>query len=154
MTLERGKYSKRISQRNASIPTDSKQITLVDLIGNEHHTPKVENTLPEVIDLSQPIPKPRRPLTQPLMVDLTAITSSNNSSPHNGIEDISTSKETLSHISGLQCQICMDKIQEPAATDCGHVFCYLCIQYALTASPKCPLCRKSLTRKKIHKLYI
>ena len=54
----------------------------------------------------------------------------------------------------LTCQICMDKIQQPAATDCGHVFCYVCILHAVTITSKCPLCRCSLTVKKIRKLYI
>lgn len=54
----------------------------------------------------------------------------------------------------LQCRICMDKLVEPAATECGHVFCLVCLLAALERQPLCPLCRQKFNVRKIRRLYI
>lgn len=54
----------------------------------------------------------------------------------------------------INCGICLDKISQPAATPCGHVFCYQCLTLSQRAQKQCPLCRKPLTVRQIHKLFI
>lgn len=74
----------------------------------------------------------------------------------------------------LQCAICLDDINKMAATTCGHVFCEVrpgfkqnfiyflnidlepqeCIQSAVRAQHKCPVCRHKLTSKQIHPLFV
>ena len=57
-----------------------------------------------------------------------------------------------------KCSICLDEMVNPASTTCGHVFCHDCIRNALKAAPakgkKCPQCRKKLTLKQIHRIYL
>uniref|UniRef100_A0A3Q2P946 Ring finger protein 4 n=1 Tax=Fundulus heteroclitus TaxID=8078 RepID=A0A3Q2P946_FUNHE len=40
------------------------------------------------------------------------------------------------------------------STKCGHVFCSQCLRDALAASHTCPTCRKRLTARQYHPLYI
>ncbi|GBM41197.1 hypothetical protein AVEN_10240-1 [Araneus ventricosus] len=61
----------------------------------------------------------------------------------------------------IQCGICLDGPDEIAAsgrnftsTNCGHVFCNECIATSLKNFKKCPKCRKKVTSKQIHPLYL
>ena len=61
----------------------------------------------------------------------------------------------------IVCPVCMDSdgtIRESGrlfkSTICGHVFCEVCIKQAVQSQKKCPTCRKSLTHKQVHTLYI
>jgi len=55
----------------------------------------------------------------------------------------------------LECRICIDKLKEPAATPCGHVFCHKCIMASLKVKKECPLCRKPIRyNKQIHRLFL
>ncbi|XP_042539839.1 E3 ubiquitin-protein ligase TRIM31 [Dipodomys spectabilis] len=50
------------------------------------------------------------------------------------------------------CSICMDTLQEPVTTDCGHTFCLRCISQVGSSSDellKCPLCQKFVQRSTI-----
>lgn len=47
------------------------------------------------------------------------------------------------------CSICMDYIEKPTLTACGHMFCYDCIKMCLTSKKKCPYCKADLTGKEI-----
>ena len=55
-----------------------------------------------------------------------------------------TTKETLADIENVKCSICLDAIERPAITQCGHVFCKGCIEHAMRANTqhRCPLCRE------------
>lgn len=61
----------------------------------------------------------------------------------------------------ISCPICMDnkkQIQRSGrqliSTVCGHVFCEPCIKASITTQRCCPTCRKKLTQRQIHPLYI
>ncbi|XP_024361041.1 uncharacterized protein [Physcomitrium patens] len=54
----------------------------------------------------------------------------------------------------LKCPICADVMKAETSTICGHIFCQACIQSAIKAQKKCPTCRKKLTLKSIHRIYI
>lgn len=56
----------------------------------------------------------------------------------------------------LKCTICMENMRSrrPHSTICGHIFCQLCIASAIRFSKKCPICRKGLTPKSIHPIYL
>ena len=61
-----------------------------------------------------------------------------------------TVKDTLSNISEERCPICLDSIDTPTVTACGHIFCSECINNAFNHQPgnkRCPCCRTSLTGK-------
>ncbi|KAM0682145.1 hypothetical protein MDAP_002663 [Mitosporidium daphniae] len=58
------------------------------------------------------------------------------------------------HSDNPQCRICMDVLVEPAATECGHVFCMACLLAAMERQPLCPLCRQRSHVRKIRRLYI
>lgn len=57
-------------------------------------------------------------------------------------------------LADTKCGICLENIQEPASTVCGHVFCFECIKLAQQSSKQCPLCRTRLNSKQYHRLFL
>lgn len=56
-----------------------------------------------------------------------------------------------------ECAICLESLVDSAqrvATICGHLFCKSCITLAIKTTHKCPTCRKKLTLKSIHPIYL
>jgi SNF2 family DNA or RNA helicase len=57
-------------------------------------------------------------------------------------------KNTLEDLDNQRCPVCLDTIDTPTITACGHIFCFECINNAFihqqTARKKCPCCRKDL----------
>ncbi|XP_035862042.1 E3 ubiquitin-protein ligase RNF4-like [Sander lucioperca] len=61
----------------------------------------------------------------------------------------------------ISCPVCLDSYSEivesgrlVVSTRCGHVFCSMCLRDALKNSPSCPSCRKRLTARQYHPLYV
>jgi hypothetical protein len=49
---------------------------------------------------------------------------------------------------GLDCPICLQIMCQPRRTDCGHMFCRICLFQSTTLSPDgrcCPMCRANVT---------
>lgn len=58
--------------------------------------------------------------------------------------DLSDDK-VMTFIKGSQqrkCTLCLEELKDPAATQCGHVFCWECIGDWVREKPECPLCRR------------
>lgn len=54
-------------------------------------------------------------------------------------------EKTMGYIKGSQqrkCTLCLEEMKDPAATQCGHVFCWECIGDWVREKPECPLCRR------------
>ena len=47
------------------------------------------------------------------------------------------------------CAICLDLIDKPTLTACGHLFCYHCLRVCLDNKKLCPLCKTNLEGKDI-----
>ncbi|XP_048827584.1 RING finger protein 4 [Brienomyrus brachyistius] len=61
----------------------------------------------------------------------------------------------------ISCPICLETYGEIVAngrlvvsTKCGHLFCSQCLRDSLLESHTCPTCRKRLTNKQYHPIYI
>ncbi|KAM9413204.1 E3 ubiquitin-protein ligase RNF4 isoform 2-T5 [Salvelinus alpinus] len=61
----------------------------------------------------------------------------------------------------VSCPVCMDSYAEiiesgrlVVSTKCGHLFCSQCLRDSLSRSHTCPTCRKKLTHKQYHPIYI
>ncbi|XP_035675264.1 E3 ubiquitin-protein ligase RNF4-like [Branchiostoma floridae] len=61
----------------------------------------------------------------------------------------------------ISCPVCLDDERQIRVTGrrlmstvCGHVFCESCLKEALQTQKKCPNCRKKLTVKQIHPIFI
>lgn len=47
------------------------------------------------------------------------------------------------------CKICYDNREFPSLTECGHIFCWICILKYSRIKNECPLCRSNISPKKI-----
>ncbi|KAL2144411.1 hypothetical protein VTI28DRAFT_9148 [Corynascus sepedonium] len=59
--------------------------------------------------------------------------------------DLGTNENVMGWIKGAQqrkCTLCLEELKDPAATQCGHVFCWACIGDWVREKPECPLCRR------------
>jgi len=48
-----------------------------------------------------------------------------------------------------KCTLCLEPFRDPAATSCGHVFCWTCVQDWVKEKAECPLCRQAVLSQKI-----
>ncbi|KAL4573106.1 hypothetical protein LXL04_019900 [Taraxacum kok-saghyz] len=66
--------------------------------------------------------------------------------------------------SGFDCNICLDSVQDPVVTLCGHLYCWPCIykwiQHQNTSpetpkkhKPQCPVCKQDISQKTLVPLY-
>ncbi|CAL6385960.1 unnamed protein product [Bathycoccus prasinos] len=56
-----------------------------------------------------------------------------------------------------KCVICVDEIEKPTATKCGHVYCDQCIREWIRAQKtksRCPQCRKKVGLSGLTKLIL
>ncbi|KAL6869946.1 peroxisome biogenesis factor 10 [Amphichorda felina] len=56
-----------------------------------------------------------------------------------------TDDKVMGYIKGQEqrkCTLCLEELKDPAATQCGHVFCWECIGDWVREKPECPLCRR------------
>ncbi|XP_033166357.1 E3 ubiquitin-protein ligase complex slx8-rfp subunit rfp2 isoform X1 [Drosophila mauritiana] len=55
-----------------------------------------------------------------------------------------------------KCPVCIESVskREPVSTKCGHVFCRECIEAAIRATHKCPICNKKLTVRQFFRIYL
>lgn len=74
---------------------------------------------------------------------------------------VQTNSSSRSTPGTISCPVCLDSYSEivesgrlVVSTKCGHVFCSQCLRDALTSSHTCPTCRKRLTHRQYHPLYI
>lgn len=59
------------------------------------------------------------------------------------------------------CSICLEQLEEInklgqtiLSTSCGHVFCEHCLKKSLRRNRFCPTCRKHLSKRQFHPLYL
>lgn len=78
-------------------------------------------------------------------------------SPYEETPTVSSSQNRRSQFeSPITCPICLENVRNhsPVSTNCGHIFCKECLRQALAAVKKCPMCKKNITLKQFHDIYI
>ena len=48
-----------------------------------------------------------------------------------------------------KCAICLDELDNPTLTACGHLFCYDCLKMCLGDKKMCPMCKANLAGKEL-----
>uniref|UniRef100_A0ACD5XJJ7 Uncharacterized protein n=1 Tax=Avena sativa TaxID=4498 RepID=A0ACD5XJJ7_AVESA len=54
----------------------------------------------------------------------------------------------------FSCPVCLHEMVDASSTLCGHIFCQECIMASIKAQRKCPTCRRKLTMKNFHRVYL
>uniref|UniRef100_A0A7N0ZUN7 E3 ubiquitin-protein ligase RMA n=1 Tax=Kalanchoe fedtschenkoi TaxID=63787 RepID=A0A7N0ZUN7_KALFE len=88
------------------------------------------------------------------------------SSSKNWVKPISTNVPDSDCISspGFECNICLDFVQDPVVTLCGHLYCWPCIykwvnlptrsvEYSDQPEPQCPVCKSLISEATLVPLY-
>uniref|UniRef100_A0A8C1KKS2 E3 ubiquitin-protein ligase RNF4 n=2 Tax=Cyprinus carpio TaxID=7962 RepID=A0A8C1KKS2_CYPCA len=77
------------------------------------------------------------------------------------LSSLQASSRARSTPGAVSCPVCMDAYSEiidsgrlMVSTKCGHLFCSQCIRDSLSRAHSCPTCRKKLTHKQYHPIYI
>ena len=121
---------------------------LVDLTSSLDSNPLDTSTTPDlsIVDLSDVS---------------SSVTSTKKQRVDTSLKQQGTPQRDAPSILRLNCPVCLVSLQdllkkgkELRSTVCGHVFCHICIKTAIRSSKKCPTCRKKLTEKQIHPLYL
>ncbi|XP_062538339.1 peroxisome assembly protein 10-B [Armigeres subalbatus] len=57
------------------------------------------------------------------------------------------------HVSrSSKCSLCMEMAVDLSATQCGHLFCWVCILNWLDERPICPICREAIKKSRVIRL--
>lgn len=127
---------------------------------NHKNTKKNKNNKYEVIDLTTTNSPPSKTNSSnnknPIIIDLTDTTTTTvAASPAITKEDTSINiiKQKDNSLS-KPCPICLLELRDPAATWCGHLFCWKCIRRAQKSMGCCPVCREPLSCKQYHRIYL
>ncbi|KAI7747724.1 hypothetical protein M8C21_032991 [Ambrosia artemisiifolia] len=83
----------------------------------------------------------------------------------NVVKDFKTSSNVIeSENGGFDCNICLDAVQEPVVTLCGHLYCYPCIYKWINHqntsidipnknNPQCPVCKRDISQTTLVPIY-
>ncbi|XP_045690510.1 E3 ubiquitin-protein ligase RNF4 isoform X2 [Phyllostomus hastatus] len=154
---------KRAREAASTLETtlEAEPIELVESAGDEIVDLTCESLEPVVVDLThsdsvvivderrRPRRTARRP--RPDQADSCVVSSDDEELPR----DRDVPSGTIS------CPICMDGYSEIVqngrvivSTECGHVFCSQCLRDSLKNANTCPTCRKKMSHKRYHPIYI
>ena len=64
-------------------------------------------------------------------------------------------KAKLLEMRRFECNICLDTVQDPVVTQCGHLYCWPCLyRWLNTGRYQCPVCKAGVTRENVIPLYV
>lgn len=69
-----------------------------------------------------------------------------------GGQSLLESKAEYKQIARKTCSMCLNNINSPSCTPCGHIFCWKCILEWLNNENKCPLCREIISPARVVQL--
>lgn len=89
---------------------------------------------------------------------------------NNNDDDATINDDTGNSLASMKCPLCMDALENPAVTSCGHLYCWNCIvpwaqkQKSTSNSTsssgnnhimiKCPVCRVLFSQQSIRPVYL
>lgn len=68
-------------------------------------------------------------------------------------QQISTTPKLHCNQNTYNCVICIQPVDMPCSTICGHIFCCKCITEAIKVFRKCPICNQKLKVGDMHRVY-
>ncbi|XP_033756748.1 E3 ubiquitin-protein ligase RNF4-like isoform X2 [Pecten maximus] len=93
--------------------------------------------------------------------DLLVEDTDENAAIHDVLAGLDDSVASLPGGRKITCPVCLDSDERITrngrqlnSTTCGHIFCNVCIQGAIQTQKRCPTCRKKLTLRQIHPIFL
>ncbi|KAJ6790454.1 E3 ubiquitin-protein ligase RNF4-like [Iris pallida] len=93
----------------------------------------------------------KRPRIQPKR---TIINCESYSTSEDNVASIPVPQKVVPKEPTFSCPICMNTLDNPCSTVCGHIFCESCLKASIQVQKKCPTCRAKLTNKSFHKVFL
>ncbi|NWX14353.1 RNF4 ligase, partial [Aegotheles bennettii] len=155
----------RLMASTAEMASEAEPIELEESAGEEVVDLTCESSEPVVVDLTHndsvvvsKNQQQRRNLPLQDQSDILIVLSDDEDEPgDNNIFVLSHTRPSGT----VSCPICMDGYSEIVqsgrlivSTKCGHVFCSQCLRDSLRNANSCPTCRKKLTHRQYHPIYI
>lgn len=129
---------------------------------------------PEIIDLCSPLVErtSERRTTVPHEYEVSIIdspqispkrkcTASSSSNNLNSQLLSSTPKPSTSNSNSAEtiiarCPVCLESAvgKRPVSTICGHIFCYDCLNQSMKIMKQCPVCKRKISQKNIHNIFL
>ncbi|KAL7717005.1 RING-type E3 ubiquitin transferase [Entamoeba marina] len=53
----------------------------------------------------------------------------------------------------FQCMICLDQAKNAVVTQCGHMYCWECLEQWLNQQHTCPICKSEVTKENVIPIY-
>ncbi|KAI0698080.1 hypothetical protein C8T65DRAFT_740301 [Cerioporus squamosus] len=66
---------------------------------------------------------------------------------------LAVTRTTSSGPAIVGCPLCLEEVDRPCVTLCGHVFCAQCITQALNTKQRCPVCRVPAGHKQLRRIF-
>ena len=64
-------------------------------------------------------------------------------------------EEDQDNDSRFDCNICLDVVEDPVVTLCGHLYCWICLYRWLSTNHNiCPVCKAGVTKENVIPLYV
>ncbi|XP_044973186.1 probable histone acetyltransferase HAC-like 1 [Hordeum vulgare subsp. vulgare] len=82
----------------------------------------------------------------PTRHDLSRASNNNQARP--------TPMKDLPRVPKFNCPVCISEMVDASSTICGHIFCKKCIEASIRFQKKCPTCRRRLTMRNFHRIYL
>lgn len=111
-----------------------------------------------------PAPSPDTPLHRPPVIRLTSSpdtsspipntdTTANTDNTKPDTADRPKDSTSVPDTEKWRCPICLECLQQPVVTHCGHAFCYPCITEWLRRSNSCPVCHGEIANSQLIPIY-
>ena len=145
-----GELSAIVTSPTEVVPITSSPLPASRTRGGRKPVSRANLTAAEEVSLLKTVKLPRR-TAAPKPKEILVIPSEPSAA---AAKTGTTEQASSANPAPKRCPICFDSLQNPSVTLCGHVYCTECITTVAKSTKQCPICRKKLTVRGFHPLFL